>query len=57
MRDRVSVRSGDVVKSTIVSARPPFDFLGTICNGEAQGLSEGRMIPNSNMCSNSLRAI
>lgn len=54
--NRVVVGDGCVVEGAIVAARRQF-FLGTMCSGEDQLLEEGRTIPNSIMCSNSLRAM
>ena len=59
MGDRVLVRDSGKVQGPIVSTRSPVarGLLGTMCNGDAQQLEEGRMMPRSNILSNSWRAI
>ena len=59
MWDGVSIAIGcsDAVQGMIVSTWSPISVLfGTICNGNAQLLDDGHMIPSCNMWSNSWRA-
>ena len=46
-------------KCSVIPTWPPviFIFLGTMLSGDDQLLAEGQTMPNSSMCSNSLRAI
>ena len=60
MGNRVLVRNGDVVQGPIVPTGSPvnrFFFLKTMCNGEAQQLEDGQMMPRANIRSNSWQAI
>ena len=54
VRGRVVVRNGGFIQASIVTTcrQSPGVFLGTMWRGDAQLLEEGRMMPNSNMCSN-----
>ena len=58
MWDWIAVGFGDVVQCSIVTAQMPISRLfTTMQSGDDQLLDEGRMIPNSNICSNSCQAI
>ena len=58
MRDWIAIWYSNVVQTTVIAAQVPvaMDF-GIMCKGIAQMLSDGWMMPNCSMCSNSALAM